>query len=206
MNLYEAIPLFGIMVALAAVPGASVVLVVTRSATLGVANGIAVSAGIVLGDLVFLGLAILGLAAAAEALGSLFVFLKFMAGLYLLWLGFSLLWKSGGTEVVPGNVNGEGGLLASFLAGVVLTLADVKAIVFYASILPLFMDMSALQAPDIAAIVLITVFSVGGVKVVYAALANRVAAWARRAKLETTTRRVAGSLMLGAGGCLIVKA
>ena len=94
MNLYEAIPLFGIMVALAAVPSASVVLVVTRSATLGVANGIAVSAGIVLGDLVFLGLAILGLAAAAEAMGSLFVFLKVMAGLYLLWLGFRCCGKA----------------------------------------------------------------------------------------------------------------
>jgi len=51
------------MALLAALPSASVALVITRSATLGVANGIAVSAGIVLGDLIFILLAIFGLSA-----------------------------------------------------------------------------------------------------------------------------------------------
>jgi len=46
---------------LAAMPSTSVALVVTRSATLGVGNGFSVAAGIVLGDLVFVMLAILGL-------------------------------------------------------------------------------------------------------------------------------------------------
>ena len=48
MSIIETITLFGIMVALAAMPSASVALIVTRSATLGIGNGFAVAVGIVL--------------------------------------------------------------------------------------------------------------------------------------------------------------
>lgn len=50
MSIVESITLFGIMMALAAVPSTSVALVITRSATLGIRNGLAVAMGIVLGD------------------------------------------------------------------------------------------------------------------------------------------------------------
>ena len=66
MSIVEAISLLAIMVSLAAIPSTSVALVVTRSVTLGVANGVATSLGIVLGDLVFILLAVLGLSAVAK--------------------------------------------------------------------------------------------------------------------------------------------
>ncbi len=54
MSILDSISLFIVMGTLAAIPGTSVALVVTRSATHGVAKGIAVSAGIVTGDLFFI--------------------------------------------------------------------------------------------------------------------------------------------------------
>lgn len=64
--------LFLVMIALAVVPSTSVALVVTRSATRGFQSGAAAAAGIVVGDLIFLGLAMLGMAALAHSLGSIF--------------------------------------------------------------------------------------------------------------------------------------
>jgi threonine/homoserine/homoserine lactone efflux protein len=61
MSIIEVVALFGTMVVLAAIPSASVALVVTRAITLGVSNGIAVGVGIVLGDLVFIGFVMFGL-------------------------------------------------------------------------------------------------------------------------------------------------
>ncbi len=206
MTIYESITLFGILAVLAAIPSASVALVVTRAATLGVANGIAVSAGIVLGDLAFIALAILGLSVVAEAMGSLFMLVKIFGALYLLWLGFSLLCKSGPTKITPINNNNKRSLTVSFMAGFILTLGDIKAIVFYASLLPALIDMSAIRAPDIAEIAFITVLSVGGVKSTYAIFANKVATFAQRANMETVARKTAGGFMVGAGGYLIVKA
>ncbi len=193
------------MIALSAMPSTSVALVVTRSATLGVANGIAATAGIVLGDLAFITLAILGLTVAAKAMGSLFMLVKIVGGLYLLWLGLSLFFKSGSTSITTRKTGNGRNLLASFIAGFVLTLGDIKAIVFYASLLPAFMDLSTIQASDMATIAIITVVSVGGVKSTYAIFANKVAAYAEKANMETAARKMAGGLMVGAGGYLIVK-
>mgnify|MGYP003677346588 CR=1 FL=1 len=206
MSVIELVTLFGIMAALAAIPSASVALVVTRSATLGIANGLAVSVGIVLGDLVFITLAIVGLSAAAEALGSVFMVLKILGGLYLLWLGFSLLTMKKTAEIVVSKSSRRGSLIASFVAGFLLTLGDIKAILFYASLLPVFIDISDIETPEMLAVVLITVFSVGGVKFVYAIFSDRVAAYAEKTNLECAARKTAGGLMICAGGYLVAKA
>ena len=206
MSIYESITLLGIMVALAIMPSASVALVVARSATLGVANGLAVAAGIVLGDLVFVALVVLGLSVVAEIMGGLFTVLKVLGGLYLLWFGFSLLLTRGATKITVNKINGTRDLAASFMAGFFLTLGDIKAIIFYASLLPVFLDLSAIRAPDVAVIGLVTIFSVGGVKAVYAIFANKVAARMKKTNMESAARITVGGLMIGAGGYLIAKA
>jgi len=194
------------MVVLAAMPSTSVALVVTRSATLGVGNGFAVAAGIVLGDLVFIMLAMLGLSVVAETMGGLFMVIKYLGALYLLWLGFSLLKSQSKTTITVDSTREKGNLVTSFLAGFILTLGDVKAIVFYVSLFPVFIDLSALQVAEVLVIAFVTVVSVGGVKVLYALSATKVATLARGLKFENAARKTAGGLMVGAGTYLIVKA
>ncbi len=206
MGFNESILLFGIMVVLAAMPSTSVALVVTRSATLGVAHGIAVAAGTVLGDLVFIMLAIFGLTVVAETMGSLFMIIKYLGALYLLWFGYSLLRANSTTKKATNGTSGKRGILASFLAGFLLTLGDVKAIVFYASLFPVFVNLSALSIAEVLTIALITLLSVGGVKVLYALSATKIASVARERKFEKAAQKTAGGLMIGAGAYLIVKA
>ena len=206
MSIIESITLFGIMVTLAAMPSTSVALVVTRSATLGVANGVAVAAGIVLGDLVFIMLAVFGLSMVAQTMGSLFMVIKLLGGLYLLWLGFSLLVSQNSSTLTMKKPLNKSSLVAGFTAGFLLTLGDIKAIVFYASLMPIFIDLSALKLPEILVVILVTIFSVGGVKVIYAVFSNKVAAYALDTIIENKARKVAGSFMVGAGSYLIVKA
>lgn len=205
MSITESISLFGIMVVLAAMPSTSVALVVTRSATSGIANGMAVAAGIVLGDLAFIILAILGLSVVAETMGSLFMIIKYLGALYLFWIGFSLLTEKRTTTIAVNRAGLKGRLVTSFLAGFFLTLGDIKAIVFYVSLFPMFIDLSAIHVLDILVIISITVVAVGGVKVLYALSASRISSLARGLKYENAVRKTAGGLMVGAGSCLIVK-
>lgn len=205
MNIIEIITLFGIMVVLSTLPSTSVALVVTRSATLGVANGLAVAAGIVLGDLIFIMLAILGLSFVAETMGSLFAIIKYLGAAYLLWFGFSLLRSKGNRTIKENSTRKKGNLISSFLAGVVLTLGDVKAIIFYVSLFPLFIDSSALKVTEILIIITITVVSVGGVKALYAIFAIKIVSFTKKLKFESTARKIAGGTMIGAGSYLIVK-
>lgn len=205
MTLIDIFSLFAIMVVLAAIPSASVALVVTRAATVGVADGIAVAAGIVVGDLIFVVLAILGLAVIAETMGGLFLVIKTAGAVYPMWLGFALLKSS--VRRTPSLHDGPAGsrFVTSFVAGLVLTLGDLKAIVFYASLFPVFIDLTALNVVDVVSIVLTTVLAVGGVKSVYAVFARRVVARSRGMKLETPAKIVGGGFMLGAGTVLLVK-
>lgn len=204
MSIYESITLIGIMGALAAIPGASVALVVARSATRGIANGLAVAGGIVLGDLVFIAFALLGLSAIAEAMGDLFMFVKMIGGIYLIWLGYSLFSKNDPTEIKEHKANNSWSLAASFMAGFALTLGDIKAIIFYASLLPVFIDFSSIQSSDILSLIFITIFSVGGVKAMYAVFSNKVAAYAQKTNMESTARKTAAGLMVGAGSYLLI--
>lgn len=205
MSLVEIIALFVVMTILALVPSASVALVVARSSTAGFLNGTAVAAGIVVGDLVFVFLAVLGMAALAEVMGSLFLILKYLAGAYLVWFGISLL-KSKQTSQVEASGRSASTLSASFLSGLFLTLGDVKAIFFYASLFPAFVNLAAIKISDMAIIVILTIVAVGGAKLGYAYSAMRVASYASGLKAERAVKVAAGGFMVGAGAYLMAKA
>ena len=206
MSLFDSISLFAIMVTLAAIPSTSVALVVTRSATHGVANGVAVSAGIVVGDLLFIILAVMGLSYIAQSMGWLFMIIKYIGGAYLIWLGISLFKATNQSMTGTDRFVQKGGLATSFLAGLLLTLGDVKAIFFYVSLFPTFIELSLLSKTDLFIIVLITIVSVGGVKVMYAMTAGKFASISQDLRLQTVVKKLAGGFMLGAGSYLILKA
>jgi threonine/homoserine/homoserine lactone efflux protein len=207
MDLFSAATLLLIMITLAAVPSASVAIVVTRSATHGLASGISAAAGIVVGDLVFVALAILGMTLLAETMGAFFMILKICAGGYLVWLGIGLLRSRNHVGFhITGKPQGLSHI-TSFISGLLLTLADVKAIFFYASLFPTFVDMTDLGASEITGIILVTIVAVGGVKIGYAAAAGYLVDRMRLTgiKAQKATRTAAGCLMIGIGGYMIAE-
>lgn len=206
MSLLDTVLLFSIMLTLALVPSASVALVVTRSTTLDITNGMAVSLGIVLGDLVFIFLVIFGLSVVAETMSWLFLSIKYIGAGYLIWLGVTLLRKNTQTTVTISKPNEKGNIVTSLLAGFVLTLGDVKAIFFYLSLFPAFVDFERLTVVDILIIILITVVAVGGAKVFYAISARKLMVMSQGFSFELGIKKTAGSIMVGAGTYLIVKA
>ncbi|WP_126311469.1 LysE family translocator [Delftia acidovorans] len=204
MTAFAALSLFLAMIALAAMPSSSVALVVVRSATLGVRHGVATALGIVVGDLLFVVLAIVGLVAAVEVMGSVFTVLRYVAAAYLIWVGVGLI-RHRDQPPKPRGAHETGGIWASFVAGMILTLGDVKAVVFYAALFPVFVDVSVLTTFDASLIAAITVVAVGGVKVVYAVAARAVVSASRDLPFKRPVRVTMGTLMIGAGGYLLAK-
>lgn len=226
LSLLSILTLAAILLALAALPSASVALVLSRTATAGLRQGAWVALGIVMGDLVFVVLALLGLLALADALGEAFLWLKLLGGAYLIALGSQLLLptsertserkparkpaatsadthtatpdtthpSTAPTANAPSN-------LVSFAAGLLLTLGDLKAILFYASLFPAFVDVPALTVVDMAVIACLTVVTVGGVKLGYAWLASRAVDWGQGK--EGVVRKLVGGLAVGAGVVVI---
>ncbi len=208
MSFYDIIALATVMTLLAAIPSSSVALVVIRASTMGVKQGVITSLGVVAGDLVFVAMVLLGLTALSEQLGALFVVIRYLAAGYLIWFGLNLISNHAhrvpqGEPSVPPN--GARTTSASFLSGLLLTLSDIKAVLFYASLFPAFIDPITLRSVDIAAIFGITLFAVGGIKIVYAVSASKMVKLSGRLRFQTKAKPVAGAMMIATGGYLLVK-
>ena len=203
MTLSSMIALFGTMFVLAAIPSSSVLIVISRSATSGFSHGVLAALGIVTGDIIFILIAILGLSLLADSMGDMFVLVRYLGGAYLVWMGISLL-RAKPAELKV-EKSGSASLSSSFISGLLFTLADQKAILFYLGFLPAFIKLSSLTLADIAVILTITLFAVGGAKVAYAFMAGGVASlFTDRAKRALNI--ASGSLMLAIGLFVVVNA
>jgi threonine/homoserine/homoserine lactone efflux protein len=194
--------LFFALAILAALPSTSVIAVVSRSISGGLWHGIATSIGIVIGDICFIIIAILGLSVVAETMGDLFIWVKLCAGAYLIWFGIDL-WRSKPATTKVDNIL-QKSLISSFLCGLFITLGDQKAILFYLGFFPAFIDLDNVSQTDIGIIISITIIAVGGVKVAYAFASNQASTLLKNTTAKTVLNRLAGSAMLVAGFYLII--
>jgi len=140
----------------------------------------------------------------AETMGAFFTVLKYVGGAYLIWLGFSLLRSKNSLVDLKANSNGSS-LIASILAGLALTLGDLKAILFYASLFPSLFDLSTLAISDISLIVIVTIIAVGGVKVLYAIAARKIVERFSNLPNSRPARTVAGGILVGTGAYFVLK-
>lgn len=203
MTLASMVALFGAMAVLAAVPSVSVLAVSARSASSGFVHGALTALGVVTGDLAFILLAVFGLALLAEAMDGLFHLVRYLGGAYLIWLGI-VLWqtRTRATEIADAA---SPSLRSSFMTGLLVTLGDQKAVLFYLGFLPAFVDLPAMSYSDIGAVVAIAILAVGGVKLGYAYAAHRAGAFFG-AKAGKTLHVTAAGVMVAAGLVILTMA
>ena len=146
-------------------PGPGFLMVVARALSGGFTAGLAAIAGLVLGDIVFLVLAILGLSTLAAVMGEFFLAVKILGAAFLVWLGVKT-WRSRPSlpameapEATASQMPNPKSLGRSALLGFFVTLGNPKVILFYGALLPTFVDLEALPGGDI--VVLAVVDTVG---------------------------------------------
>jgi threonine/homoserine/homoserine lactone efflux protein len=203
MTFSSIIALFSAMVVLASIPSVSVLVVCTRSATSGFMHGVFTTLGIVVGDIIFIIIAIWGLSFLAKTMGSFFITIKYLGGAYLIWLGIGLYRstsKDMGSEMIT-----DSSLLSSFMTGLSITLADQKATLFYLGFFPAFLDLSKISFFDTGIVIAIATVAVGGVKLGYAFMANRTR-WLISHKTSKGINIAAGCVMIAVGIFLVIKA
>jgi threonine/homoserine/homoserine lactone efflux protein len=196
--------LFGVMIVGASIPSASTLAVSARSAAFGFADGVLTSLGIVVGDIIFIAIAITGLEAIAGLMGSYFVLIKYVGGAYLIWLGV-MLWRGIGTPVEAGR-SGRPSRLSSFGIGLFITLGDQKAILFYLGLLPAFVDLPRISALDAGIVMAVAVLAVGGPKLAYAYMADRASLIIQGSRAMRVIGVVSGTVMICVGLFLVAKA
>ena len=156
------------------VPGPGVAAIVARALGGGFRGALPMIVGILIGDLIYLGFALFGLAAIATHFGPIFIIVRWAGALYLLYVAW-LFWtaKPGSEQLGPRK---QEPWLRTFLAGFALTMGNPKTIVFYLALLPTVIPLDrpipTLGLIELTTIVVVVLLAIG---CGYAALA----AWAR---------------------------
>ncbi len=179
-----------------AIPGPGNLALLTATGKGGVRAGMAATLGVIAGDQVLLWLAVAGLSAVLINYPSLYSSVKWAGAAYLIGLGYSLFnAKPGDTPVLDMMPEHY------FRQGLLITLLNPKAIVFYMAFFPLFVDPRVhlglitfgFMALTIAALTL-------AYGLVVVLLAHHLAERVRANSLATVMlNKVAGALLIGFG-------
>jgi len=132
-------------------PGPVWMALVARTLSGGFRSAWPLALGVVIGDVLWPIIAILGLSWVAMQYDGLLDLLKYVAALIFFVLGFSLI-SNPDRAVNSDNRLTRPGQLAGFIAGVAIILSNPKAILFYIGVLPGFFDLSRVTLLDIVAI------------------------------------------------------
>jgi threonine/homoserine/homoserine lactone efflux protein len=185
---------------LLAIPGPTILLVISYAISHGRKVAAATVAGVALGDFTAMTASMLGLGALLAASAALFTLLKWVGAAYLIYLGIKL-WRAPVAErVVEETVETPAERpLRIFLHTYVVTALNPKSIVFFVAFLPQFLDLT--QPLALQMVVFESTFLVLATfnAALYGFLASMARDTIRRPRVKRLVNRTGGSLMIGAG-------
>ena len=136
-------------------PGPVWVALIARSLKSGFAGAWPLALGVALGDICWPALALLSLGQIVSLHGDIIFWLRYIAVAVFAGMGIGLYLAPVQPLQAESKLTKEG-VLAGFLAGLMVIIGNPKAMLFYIGILPGFFDVSRLQIGDIMLIALIS--------------------------------------------------
>jgi homoserine/homoserine lactone efflux protein len=189
---------FVVSLAATAMPGPAVFYVAAQGMSGGMRSGLPAAAGVLAADTFYIVLSVVGLSATLAASYELFTVLKWAGVVYLCYLGVQLL-RSAFKSSATAQMTAPTASSKSLLSGFVLHAANPKALLYFGSLVPQFVDPARPVAPQLATLAAIHLSTAAAVLFAYAAVSARL----RRSVVNTTVSRAcrvaAGSSLLGAG-------
>ncbi|KQW62384.1 LysE family translocator [Ensifer sp. Root127] len=185
---------------LLAIPGPTILLVISYALGHGRKTAGATVAGVALGDFTAMTASMLGLGALLATSAAVFTVLKWVGAAYLVWLGIQL-WRApvAGSEGTGEHAPAKERPLRIFFHAYAVTALNPKSIVFFVAFLPQFLDLSQPLFTQMA-IFEVTFLTLAILNAsLYAALATAAKSTISKPNIRRIVNRTGGSLLIGAG-------
>ena len=180
-------------------PGPAVAMVMSRGASAGLFRTLPFIAGLVIGDLFLFAMALLGLVALAKTYSALFLVVKWIGIVYLLYLAYNA-WHANSSSLIAEPQRSTG--IRSFILALALPLGNPKAVGFYVALLPAFMNIEVLSFATALSFGLTIVVVWSSVLVFYAYCADRGRRYASGADAIKWLNKCAAASMVGVAGTI----
>jgi threonine/homoserine/homoserine lactone efflux protein len=201
MDLSSALALIAATFIFVITPGPGIIAIISMSLSRGMVHGMVLSLGLILGDIVYLLVAIYGLSLLMDILGDFFMFVRIIGGIYFLYLGYTMVSSKVNRFKLDKHVSHS--KKKAYFQGLFISLSNPKVILFYLGFLPAFIDLETLSNSDVIIVTLTIFFTLVCGAFLYAIMV----AWAKKViedeeKLKLLNR-ISGGLMIIVGLFLI---
>jgi len=175
-------------------PGPAAITVASQGAGNGLSRALFGVFGVAAANAVYFGLSATGIASLIIASNVVFSIIKWIGVIYLVYLGASAIFsRSGGLKIERGDPERRGVL---FTKGFIVEFANPKALLYFAAILPQFLDVAAPILPQILIMGLTTIVLDVSVYSVYGYLGHRIARSGVKVWVIKLLNRSAGCALL----------
>jgi homoserine/homoserine lactone efflux protein len=180
-------------------PGPAGLLVISQGVRSGARSSLLGTIGILTGNVIYFSMSAMGLGVILITSEMLFLLIKYMGAIYLGYLGAKMIIQS-----LLGHESNQAALMPAsrqklFREGLLTQLGNPKAIVFFAALLPQFIDAHQATVSQFIILGIISVLIEYPILMTYGWLADKGSTWFRHGKYAVWIDRAAGTFLIGAG-------
>lgn len=186
------------------IPGPAILAIIAESLTSGFRSSLNLIIGILLGDVFYIVLVLVGMTAIGKVLGEFFILIRYAGAVYLIYLGLNL-WFKNNNLINSKSKNKIQFRYKNFLTGFSITLGNPKAVLFHLGFLPTFFDLSSINLIDALTIILVFIIVLGTSLSVYAITGNKLKFLFKDPQKIRILNRCAGTIFIGTGVVLVAK-
>ena len=172
-------------------PGPAVMLVVSIALGRGFRPGLGAAFGILTANALYFALSATGVAAALIASRELFLVLRWIGAVYLVWIGFRMVFARGSREEIAPPIS----VARTFVRGFIVQGSNPKTLLFFTALLPQFINPAGSVPAQLF------VFGVSSILIEFVALASYSFGAVRAGRVAGA--RVSGALQRLGGGLLV---
>ena len=179
-------------------PGPGIVALLSRTLARGIASGLLIGIGLIMGDFIYLIAVLASLHSIADELASYMIYVRVFGALFLAYIGYKQ-WVA--PPWLRDDVRRSGALSSSSLwqtlgAGIAISGTNPKVMVFYLSFLPQFVDLGNLTLTDSVLVMVTIALTLFSGCLVYAFGADQIYKLIKQEKGARLMNRITGGSII----------